>query len=438
VVTKLRAENAFLSLVAKEIRLGMKTALNKKSALVFTNFTRLESLHRVRRVRRDLCLFKSEEAAMNGPSSDLCRELEARGVSRREFLGFCSAMAVMIGLPKSASAAIADALENKPKPTLVWLEFQDCAGNTESFLRSSKPTAAEVVLDLLSIDYHETIMAAAGHRAEEALESVVKNKKGQYIAVVEGSIPTGANGAYCTIGGKSALQIANEVCSNAAAVIAVGTCATFGGLPAASPNPTGALGVADAVPGIKTQINLSACPANAENLTATVVYFLTYGRWPATDALKRPLFAYGKSIHNNCERRAHYDAGQYVEQWGDEAHRQGHCLYKMGCKGPVSFQNCPNVGWNDNTSWPIACGHGCIGCAEPDFWDKMTPFYAHLPGFPGFGQASNIDKVGFWGTVGVFTAFGTHTLVQLGKKLVGHGGEENPADPTKGSEGGDA
>ena len=367
---------------------------------------------------------------MDAPISDLRRELEARGVSRREFLGFCSTMAVMIGLPTSAAAAIADALENKPKPTLVWLEFQDCAGNTESFLRSSKPTAAEIVLDLLSIDYHETIMAAAGHQSEEALESVVQNKKGQYICVVEGSIPTGVNGAYCTIGGKSALQIANEVCSNAAAVIAVGTCATFGGLPAASPNPTGALGVADAVPGIKTQINLSACPVNAENLTATIVYFLTYGRWPATDALKRPLFAYGKSIHDNCERRAHYDSGQYVEQWGDDAHRQGQCLYKMGCKGPVTFQNCPNIGWNENTNWPIGCGHGCIGCAEPDFWDKMTPFYAHLPGFPGFGDASNIDKVGFWATVGVTTAFATHTLVQLGRKFVGPGGQDKPADPT--------
>ncbi|MEM7436261.1 MAG: hydrogenase small subunit [Myxococcota bacterium] len=369
---------------------------------------------------------------------DLRRELERRGVSRREFIGFCSAMAVMIGLPATASAAIANALENKRKPSLVWLEFQDCAGNTESFLRSSKPTAAEVVLDLLSIDYHETIMAAAGHQSEQALASVVEGQAGEYIAVVEGSIPTGANGAYCTIGGKSALQIANEVCSNAAAVIAVGTCATFGGLPAAAPNPTGALGVADAVDGIKTQINLSACPVNAENLTATIVYYLTYGRWPATDALNRPLFAYGKSIHDNCERRAHYDSGQYVEQWGDEAHRQGHCLYKMGCKGPVSFQNCPNVGWNGNTSWPIACGHGCIGCAEPDFWDKMTPFYSHLPNFPGFDKATSIDKVGFWATIGVTTAFATHTLIQLGRKAARKGKPADPDGSPERSEGGAA
>ena len=377
---------------------------------------------------------------MQGRGTSFQRELEARGVSRREFMGFCALMATMMGLPKGASALIADAIENKPKPTLVWLEFQDCAGNTESFLRSSKPSAAEVVLDLISLDYHETIMAAAGHQAEENLEAVVKDKPGQYVAVVEGSIPTGANGAYCTIGGRSAEQIANEVCSNALATIAVGTCATYGGLPAASPNPTGALGVADAVPGIKKLINLSACPVNAENLTATLVYFLTYGTWPPTDNLNRPIFAYGKSIHDNCERRAHYDAGQYVEQWGDEGHRKGYCLYKVGCKGPVAFQNCPNIGWNEDTNWPIGCGHPCIGCAEPDFWDKMTPFYAHIPQFPGFNRAHHIDKVGFWATVGIAGAFAAHTVVKLTKKAVEKRHEEPAAAATAeaGEEGGEA
>ena len=343
---------------------------------------------------------------MGKPRSDFRRELAARGVSRREFMGFCSAMAVAFGLPKGATAMIAEAIENNPKPTLVWLEFQDCAGNTESFLRSSKPTAAEVILDLISIDYHETIMAAAGHQAEANLKAVVENQKGKYIAVVEGSIPTGANGAYCTIGGRAATDIAREVCENAAATIAVGTCATFGGIPAASPNPTGALGVSDAVPGLNKVINLSACPMNAQNLTGTLVYYLTYGDWPALDRLNRPLFAYGKSIH---------------------------CLYKMGCKGPVTFQNCPNIGWNDNTSWPIACGHGCIGCAEPDFWDKMTPFYSHLPGFPGFGKGSNIDKIGFWATIGVTTAFAGHTLLQLGRKRIHEGRPKSDAK----SEGGE-
>jgi hydrogenase small subunit len=201
------------------------------------------------------------------------------------------------------------------------------------------------------------------------------------------------------------------VCGKASATIAIGTCAAFGGLPAASPNPTGALGVADAVPGLKNLINLPACPANVENLTALVVYYLTFKTLPPVDAYRRPLFAYGKSIHDNCERRAHFDAGQYVEQWGDEGHRTGYCLYKMGCKGPVTYQNCPNVRWNGGTNWPIGCGHPCIGCAEPDFWDKMTPFYQHLKGIPGFGIGTTVDEVGVGAVIAVGAAFAGHGVI---------------------------
>jgi hydrogenase small subunit len=350
---------------------------------------------------------------MGMSNAEFVSELERQGVSRRQFLGFCGVMASVLALPRSMAAAVAEAIETRQKPILVWLEFQDCAGNTESFLRAGRPTAAQVILDALSVDYHETIMAAAGHRAEQVLQTTVDEKGGEYIAVVEGSIPTGAGGGYCTVGGRAAIDIAREVCGNAAASIAIGSCAAFGGIPAAAPNPTGALSVADAVPGLGNLINLPACPANAENLAALIVYYLMYQRWPALDHLRRPLFAYGKSIHDGCERRAHYDAGQYVEQWGDEGHRKGYCLYKLGCKGPVCFQNCPAVGWNEGTNWPIGCGHPCIGCAEPDFWDKMTPFYAHLPGIPGFGVHSNIDRIGLGVTAGVAAAFAAHGVLKV-------------------------
>ena len=344
-------------------------------------------------------------------------ELARRGVSRREFLAFCGVMGSAFALPSRVGAQIAKAVASTEKPPLVWLEFQDCAGNTESLLRASKPTVAEIVLDVLSLDYHETIMAAAGVQAETALATTLEKHKGQYIVVIEGSIPTADDGVYCTIGGRSALDIAREVCGSAAATIAIGTCAAYGGLPAAAPNLTGALGVSDALPDVKNVINLPACPANVENLTATIVYFLTFHRWPPTDSYGRPLFAYGKLIHDNCERRAHYDAGQYVELWGDEGHRKGYCLYKVGCKGPVTYNNCPQIGWNGATSWPVACGHPCVGCAEPNFWDRMTPFYRHLAGVPGFGVQSNADAVGLWATAGVAAAFATHGLVQLGKRF---------------------
>jgi hydrogenase small subunit len=361
-------------------------------------------------------------------------ELERRGVSRREFVGFCSVMATALALPKTAGAKIAKAVAKTEKPILVWLEFQDCAGNTESFLRGERPTTADIILDTISVDYHETIMAAAGFQAEAALDAVVKNNPGKYIAVVEGSIPTGADGAYCTVGGKAGIDIAREVCGNAMATIAIGTCAAFGGIPAASPNPTGALSVADAVPGVKNLINLSACPANVENLTALIVYYLTFEKWPPLDRYRRPLYAYGKAIHDNCERRAHYDAGQYAEQWGDDGHRYGYCLYKLGCKGPVTYQNCPTIRWNGGTNWPIGCGHPCIGCAEPNFWDTMTPFYRHLEGIPGAGVGSwdsKIDEAGIFAVAGVGAAFAAHGLIKILQGFAGPKPASKPEAPSE-------
>lgn len=336
--------------------------------------------------------------------------LEQKGVSRRDFMKFCSAMSAALALPVSFAPRIAQALDEVKRPTLVWLEFQDCAGDTEALLRSANPTVAELVLDILSVDYHETIMAAAGFQAEEALAKVVREQKGKYIAVVEGSIPMKDGGVYCCVAGRSALDIAREVCGGALATLAVGTCASYGGIPAARPNPTGAVGVQEAVPGA-TVLNLPGCPLNADNLTATVVHFLVFNKLPATDSLGRPLFAYGKRIHDNCERRAHFDAGQYVEVWGDTAHAKGHCLYKMGCKGPETYHNCPTQKYNEKTSWPVGSGHGCAGCSQPQFWDTMTPFYRRLPNVPGFGIESTADKIGIGIAAGTAAAFAAHGVV---------------------------
>lgn len=338
------------------------------------------------------------------------KDLANRKVSRRDFLKFCSAMAATLALPAALAPRIAHAL-TKEKPHLVWLEYQDCAGDTEAFLRFSKPTAAEAILDVFNVDYHETIMAPSGKHAEKSLGDVIKKHRGKYFAVVEGSIPMADDGIYCCVGGRTALERVRTVCRNALATIAVGTCAAYGGLPQGRPHPTGAVGVADAVPGIRV-VNLPGCPANAENIAATIVYILTFGALPPLDSLGRPLFAYGKRIHDNCERRAHFDAGQYVRQWGDDGHRAGWCLYHMGCKGPQSSHNCPTVKYNEGTSWPVQSGHGCIGCAEPNFWDEMTPFYRRLPQPYGLSVETTADKVGFAVTAGTVGGILAHALTR--------------------------
>ena len=334
---------------------------------------------------------REEEERLRGGVWDA---LARSGVSRRDFLRFCGVMTAALALPARYTPRIVQALEQTVRPALVWLEFQDCAGNTESALRASHPGFADIVLDLLSWNYHETVMAPSGSAAEKSLSDTIQQYKGQYIAVVEGSIPLAENGVYCTIGGRTAIDIANEVCGNAYATIAAGTCAAFGGLPAAVGGVTGAVSVGQALPGINRLVNLSACPMNGANLAATLTHFLTFHEMPATDSLARPLFAHGERIHDHCPRRAHYDAGQFVLEWGDEGHRNGWCLYKMGCKGPATNYNCPQIQWNDGTNWPIGVGHGCVGCAQPGFWDAMTPFYRTLPSVPGFGVETTATEVG--------------------------------------------
>jgi hydrogenase small subunit len=331
--------------------------------------------------------------------------LERRNISRRDFLRFCSVMTSALALPSRYTSQIVKALEQTKRPALVWLEFQDCAGNSESALRAGHPTFADIVLDLLSWNYHETVMAPSGKAAEKSLHDTVTMERGNYIAVVEGSIPLANNGVYCTIGGRSAIDIATEVCTNAYATLAVGTCASFGGIPAAAGGVTGAVGVSQAIPGLRL-VNLSACPMNGANLAATLVHYLTFKELPATDNLGRPLFAHGDRIHDDCPRRAHYDAGEFVQEWGDEGHRQGWCLYKMGCKGPATNYNCPRIQWNDGTNWPIGVGHGCVGCAEPAFWDTMTPFYQTLPNVGGFGVEATAEEVGL-GVIGAVAALTT-------------------------------
>ena len=343
---------------------------------------------------------------------EILQKWETRGISRRNFIKFCTATTAALALPMTFIPKVAQALEDSRLP-VIWVEFQGCTGDSEAFLRANQPTATDIILDVLSIDYHETIMAASGHLAEEAKEQTIEKYKGKYLAIVEGSIP--ADGGYCSIGGKSALDIVKHVCGNAAATIAVGNCATFGGLPKAAPNPTGAMSVQDAVPGA-TILNLPGCPVNATNLTATIVHFLTFGSLPATDRLGRPQFAYGKRIHDNCERRAHFDAGQFSEAFGDPGHRQGYCLYKLGCKGPETFHNCPTVRYNEGVSWPVMAGHGCIGCSEPDFWDTMTPFYRRLPNVPGFGVEYTADQIGFGLAAATAVAFAGHAGLSVMRK----------------------
>jgi hydrogenase small subunit len=302
------------------------------------------------------------------PSRETIYESWTRqGITRRGFLKLSAVLAAALGLEYSGITKVQAALQTNSLLPVIWLEFQDCAGCTESLSRSQNPTLVNLVLNSLTIDYHETLMAAAGTQAEASKTDAMQKYAGEYILVVEGSIPDGTNG-YCTIGGKAARDILLDAAKDAAAVIAVGNCATFGGIPKAKPDPTKAGGVWDFIDKKKV-VNIPGCPAIPEAMTNTVAYYALFHELPELDDKRRPMAFYQHTIHDRCLRRAFYAEGKFANSFDDEGYNNGWCLYKLGCKGPITYNACASLKWNQGVSFPVESGHPCLGCSEPNFWD---------------------------------------------------------------------
>ena len=233
----------------------------------------------------------------------------------------------MLALPSQFTPLFAQAAKLADRLPLLWLHFAACTGCSESFIRSDAPTIDSLIFDYISLDYHETLMAASGWQAEENLEHAMEKYKGKYILLVEGGIPTAMNGMHLTLGaqGRTGLDLIQAAAKDAAAIFSIGTCASFGGIQAAAPNPTGAKGVDKVVN--QAVINVPGCPPSAKNIVGTLMHFLLFGTLPALDLYSRPKWAYGNRIHDLCERRGHFDAGEFVENFGDGGAKDGWCLY---------------------------------------------------------------------------------------------------------------
>ncbi len=312
------------------------------------------------------------------------------GISRRAFLKFCSTLMVAapFGLAitdKKTPEDVAEGLGKVIRPPVIWLAFQDCTGCTETLLRTSHPDLSDLILNIISLEYHETLMAGSGGQAEEALAQAMDTYSGKYVCVVEGSIPTRDKGVYMKIAGRPAMEVLADVAGKAAAIIAIGSCASWGGIPSADPNPTGAVGVVDLMPE-KRIVNIPGCPPNPYNLLGVVLQFAESGTLPELDQERRPKFAYDRNIHEQCPRRAHFDAGRFVKQYGDEGHREGWCLYEMGCKGPDTHAGCSTRHFNEIPDvWPIGIGAPCVGCTEKSIAFRVPMFKVvqiHTPAAP--------------------------------------------------------
>ena len=326
------------------------------------------------------------------------RRLQEWGVSRRRFLTYCAGMASVMALPQALvpklAAAATGTLEGAAvmagKPSVVYMSFQECTGCLESMVNSFAFGGGEqienLILKWISLDYQETLMAAAGKQAEDHLLAMTDAARAGYVLVVDGSIPRlqeqdkdGKPGyGYFVSGGRSGVARFLSAAENAGLIIAVGTCASFGGLPHAFPNPTDAMSIDDVMReyGVnKPLVNVSGCPPIPEVITGTIMYYLLKGM-PGLDDLKRPTVYYGRTVHEDCLREENFDDdGLFTTSFDDTAARQGACLFDLGCKGPVTHNACARVKWNQGTSYPMLSGHGCIGCAEHDFWDmgKLGP-----------------------------------------------------------------
>jgi hydrogenase small subunit len=294
--------------------------------------------------------------------------LDENGVGRRRFLKYCAGITALMAMPPGATNAFAQQLRAAKRPTVIYMPFQECTGCLESLTRSFAPSLESLIFDTVSLDYNHTLQAAAGHAAEEARYEAMEAAHGEYILIVDGSIPTKLNGAYGTSAGHTFVDQLYEAAEGAAAIVAVGVCAAYGGVGAAYPNPTGAVGVDDLITD-KPVINVPGCPPIPEVMTGTLVSFLATGV-PDLDIHGRPKAFFGNTIHDRCYRRRFYDRGLFAESFDDEGAKNGWCLYKLGCRGPTTYNACATIKWNGGTSWPVEAGHGCLGCSEPKFWDQ--------------------------------------------------------------------
>ncbi len=303
-----------------------------------------------------------------------------RGISRRSFIKFAGLTASSLALSGPVAQAFAAVLAATPKPTVIWLSFQQCTGCSESILRSYDPSIENLILNIISLDYHETLQVAAGDQAEKARKDAMAAAYGKYVLIVDGSIPSGATEFWSSSAGNSNLASLNDAVGGAALVVALGTCATFGGIPAAYPNPSHAAGYGDLVAQglvkpteggpLPPYVNISGCPPIPEVITGTIAYYLVNKGLPPLDDLHRPVVYYGKTVHDCCQRLNHFNQGNFAKSHGDIGAKQGYCLLELGCKGPETYSACTTVKWNQATSSPTHSGHGCLGCTQPNFWDR--------------------------------------------------------------------
>lgn len=360
----------------------------------------------------------------------LWEEFQDRRFSRRTFLKACTTLTATLGLAPTFVPKVVEAAETKELPTVIWFHGHECTGCDESFIRSTSPFASDVILNMISLEYTDTLSAASGEPFEHHLEELLEKKKGAYILAVEGAIPLADDGTYCMTGGRPFLEELKRAAAGAAAIIEYGSCAAWGGIQAANPNPTKSVSVSDVVSGVPI-VKVPGCPPIPEVMTGVIMHYALFGALPPLDAVGRPKQFYGNRIHDTCYRRPFFDSGMFVEEFDDKGSKAGWCLYKVGCRGPETYNSCGNMRWWGGLSYPIQSGHGCIGCSENKFWDNDN-FYKRLPNVTVPSSVTTADKVGLAAAGVAAAGVGIHAAVSIGKRKYDLARDEKAAYETSG------
>lgn len=353
-------------------------------------------------------------------------------LTRREFIGICTASALALSLTDLLLPAMrqAQAQGQANRPPVIWLELGSCTGNSISLKNAVNPSLDQFLREVIDLRYHWILSAAQGDQAIDVLFDTVNKEQGRVWLVVEGSVMTAQDGKvdYIFRRGQqmvTGLAALTEFAPKAQYIIAVGDCAAYGGPAAAHPNPGGAKGVWDVIKG-RSIINIPGCPAHPDWITGTLSHLMLYGL-PELDAYLRPKMFYGRTIHELCERRQQFEDGIFARFPGEDG-----CLYKVGCKGPVTHADCPLRQWNHYVNWPVKAGTPCIGCASPHFPDGMMPFFNHLPDVQTPAAAVNVKKLGAVFATLAVGAVGTHLAAGIfARRIHKHYLDgTKPSDPT--------
>lgn len=329
---------------------------------------------------------------MSENKNTLWNLFQNRKLSRRSFVKSCIALTAILGLPPSMYKSVMKAAETKELPVVLWLNGQECTGCSESFIRSGAPYTSDVILNMIDLEYSDTLSAGQGQLLEAHLDEIVEKYKGKYVLAVEGADAVGNDGTFCMVAGKPFTEQLKHCAKNAAFVITYGSCSSWGGIQAARPNPSDSQMIADTISGVPI-VRVPGCPPIPEVMTGVIMSYALFGQLPPTDSAGRPKQFYGNAIHDTCYRRPFFDSGLFVEEFDDVGSKAGWCLYKMGCRGPVTYNSCGNLRWWGGLSYPIQSGHGCIGCSENDFWDNGD-FYTRLPQIYTPDTITNADELG--------------------------------------------